>query len=83
MALKTPVACSDLPALLELAGEAALFFDPGDAAGIAQTILRLWHEDETVERLVTKGLARAERYARIDVAGGYHELLASMGEALA
>jgi glycosyltransferase involved in cell wall biosynthesis len=80
MALKTPVACSDLPALLELAGDAALFFDPSDEDGIAQSIQRFWTEDETRERLVAKGLARAERYAKIDVAGGYHELLSSTVE---
>jgi glycosyltransferase involved in cell wall biosynthesis len=79
MALKTPVTCSDLPALLELAGDAALFFDPSDEAGIAQSIRRLWTEDETRDRLVTKGAERAERYAKIDVAGGYHELLAAAG----
>lgn len=78
MALKTPVACSDLPALLELAGDAALFFDPSDEAGIAQSILRLWTEDETRDRLVAKGLARAERVARIDVAGGYHGILSGL-----
>jgi glycosyltransferase involved in cell wall biosynthesis len=77
MALETPVACSDLPALLELAGDAALFFDPLDEAGIAQSILRLWTEDETRDRLVAKGVARAQKVARIDVAGGYHELLGS------
>jgi glycosyltransferase involved in cell wall biosynthesis len=80
MALKTPVACSDLPALLELAGDAALFFDPTDEAGIAQSILRLWTEDETIERLVAKGLARVERYAKIDVARDYHGILASAAE---
>lgn len=79
MALKTPVACSDLPALLELAGDAALFFDPSDDAGIAQSILRLWTEEETRDRLIAKGLARAERYAKIDVAGAYHETLAAAG----
>ncbi len=78
MALRTPVACSDLPALLELAGDAALFFDPSDDAGIAQSILRLRTEDETRDRLVTKGLARAERVAKIDVAAGYHELLGAV-----
>jgi glycosyltransferase involved in cell wall biosynthesis len=76
MALGTPVACSDLPALLELAGDAALFFDPTDEAGIAQAIRRLRTEDETRDRLVTKGLVRAERVAKIDVAAGYHEILA-------
>jgi glycosyltransferase involved in cell wall biosynthesis len=80
LALGTPVACSDLPALLELAGEAALFFDPSDTAAIAQSILRLRTEEETRDRLVAKGRARAERVARVDVARGYHELLAAAGE---
>lgn len=78
MALETPVACSDLPALLELAGDAALFFDPADEAGIAQSILRLWTEDETRDRLVAKGLKRAARYATLDVAGGYHGILSEV-----
>src|ERR1019366_1681571 len=59
MALKTPVACSDLPALLELAGDAALFFDPSDEDGIAQSIQRFWTEDETRDRLLAQGPAPA------------------------
>jgi glycosyltransferase involved in cell wall biosynthesis len=79
MALGTPLACSDLPALLELARDAALFFDADDEAGLAATMLRLWREDETRDRLVRKGRVRAAAYAEIDVAGAYHELLGSMG----
>ena len=80
MALGTPVACSDLPALLEVARDAALFFDADDETGMAATMLRLWREDETRERLIAKGAAQAAAYAKIDVAGGYHELLDSTGE---
>jgi len=80
MALGTPVACSDLPVLLEVARDAALFFDAEDEAGLAATMLRLWREDETRERLVAKGAARAAAYAAIDVAGGYHELLGAVAE---
>ena len=80
MALRTPVACSDLPALLEVAREAALFFDPEDVPGMAATMSRLGKEEETRAALVRKGLKRAEAYAGIDVAGGYHELLGSTRE---
>ncbi len=80
MALETPVACSDLPALLEVAREAALFFDPEDEAGMAATMLRLWTEDETREALVQRGRARADAYAAIDVAEAYHELLGAARE---
>jgi glycosyltransferase involved in cell wall biosynthesis len=78
MALGTPVACSDLPALLEVARDAALFFDADDEAGLADAMLRLWREDETRDRLVRKGRARAAAYAAIDVAGAYHDLLGSL-----
>lgn len=80
MALETPVGCSDLPALLEAAREAALFFDPEDVPGMAATMLRLGKEEETRAALVRKGRRRAEHYAAIDVAAGYHELLGSVGE---
>ncbi len=36
MARGTPVACSDISALREVAGDAALYFDPLDAASIAR-----------------------------------------------
>ena len=77
MALETPVACSDLPALLEVAREAALFFDPEDVEGIAATMLRMEKEEETRYALIQKGFERARRYADIDVARAYHELLGS------
>jgi alpha-1,3-rhamnosyl/mannosyltransferase len=40
LAAGTRVACSDLPALREVAGEDATYFDPSDPAAIADGILR-------------------------------------------
>ena len=55
MARGTPVACSDLPVLHELGGDAVVYFDPDDAAGCAAAI-----ERALVDRsLVARGLARA------------------------
>jgi len=79
MTFGTPVGCSDLPALLEVAREAALFFDPEDVAGMVATMSRLGKEEETRAALVRKGLERAESYAALDVAGAYHELLLCQG----
>ncbi len=39
LAAGTRVVCSDLPALREIAGEDATYFDPGDPAAIAEGIL--------------------------------------------
>jgi glycosyltransferase involved in cell wall biosynthesis len=59
MAAGTPVACSDLPALRETAGEAALYFDPHDVASIARTVGTLLDDEATRERLRNFGRDRA------------------------
>ena len=45
----TPVACSDIPALREAAGDAAVFFDPHDAASIAGAVNALLGDEEKRE----------------------------------
>jgi len=62
MATGTPVVCSWIEPLKEVAGEAALFVDPFNAAAIAQGILKVIKEKETSERLVKKGLERAREF---------------------
>jgi glycosyltransferase involved in cell wall biosynthesis len=63
MRLGVPVGCSALPVLREQAGDAALFFDPGDPHAIAGAIGRLWTEEELHNSLSRKGIARASRYS--------------------
>ncbi|MDW8183939.1 MAG: glycosyltransferase family 1 protein [Anaerolineae bacterium] len=46
MACGVPVACSDIPALREVAGEAARFFDPRDVEGMARAIEEAWDRAE-------------------------------------
>jgi len=58
MARGTPVACSDLPVLRELGGDAVAYFDPDDAAACAGAILRALVDGS----LVSRGAARASRY---------------------
>jgi glycosyltransferase involved in cell wall biosynthesis len=72
----TPVACSDLPVLREVAGEDALYFDPDDDASIADALELLWTSEETRERFSRDGLSRAGRWAGVDVVGTYRKLLA-------
>ncbi|HXF68947.1 MAG TPA: glycosyltransferase family 1 protein [Thermoflexus sp.] len=42
MACGVPVACSDIPALREVAGEAAQYFDPQDVDAMARAIAEAW-----------------------------------------
>jgi glycosyltransferase involved in cell wall biosynthesis len=58
-----PVACSDLPALREVAGECAIWFPPGDASGAADALRRAAAADPELERLRTSGPARAREFS--------------------
>jgi len=62
MARGVPVACSDASSLPEVAGDAALLFDPRDAAAIAASIERLLGDAREAERLREAGLARAREF---------------------
>jgi glycosyltransferase involved in cell wall biosynthesis len=63
MRLGVPVACSGLPVLKEQAGDAALFFDPGDPQAIADAIARLWTEEDLHKSLSEKGIAQASQFS--------------------
>ncbi len=59
----TPVACSDLPALHEAGGEAAVFFNPHDAATIAEALNGLLGDEEKKNLLRKKGRGRARQFS--------------------
>ncbi len=75
MALGTPVACSAIPALTELAREDALYFNPKDETSTADALELLWRSDRTRAKLAEGGRGRAAAYASLDVVGTYHRLL--------
>ena len=64
------VACSGRGALEELAGDAALRFDPESEPAIAAAIERLLVDREEAERLRAAGRARAARYSWAATAAG-------------
>lgn len=58
-----PTGCSDVTCLPEMAGEAALIFNPTDPEEMAKIILRLW-TDETLRRtLVKRGQKRVAQFS--------------------
>lgn len=63
LASGTPVACSDLPSLKEIAGEAALYFDPLDLEDMAKTIERILSDGQLRRRLVNRGIKRAQLFS--------------------
>jgi glycosyltransferase involved in cell wall biosynthesis len=63
MARGVPVACSDRSSLPEVAGDAALLFDPEDPRAIASAVERLLGDAAEAERLRTAGRERVERFS--------------------
>lgn len=63
MACGTPVVCSDIAALRELAGDAARYVSPRDEAHLAAEILTVLDDGRQRERMRASGLRRAERYS--------------------
>jgi glycosyltransferase involved in cell wall biosynthesis len=75
-----PVACSNSSSLPEVAGEAALLFDPEDQAQVTQAIRRLLDDADLAAQLVERGRRRAAEYtwerAGAVTLDGYRQVLA-------
>lgn len=81
----TPVACSGVSSLPEVAGDAALLFDPADPADIARAVDRLLSEPALRARLGQRGRERAkaftwERTARTTLAAYRHAIESRLGD---
>ncbi|HEX5051104.1 MAG TPA: glycosyltransferase family 1 protein [Planctomycetota bacterium] len=73
MAHAAPIACSDIAPFREVAGEAAVFFDPHDVASIASALLRL--TDRSLrERLAGQGWQRAASFSPQRTAASWRSL---------
>jgi glycosyltransferase involved in cell wall biosynthesis len=62
MARGVPVACSNTSSLPEVAGDAALLFDPGDERAIAAQIDRLLRDRSLADVLAERGARRCELF---------------------
>ena len=59
----TPVITSNVSALPEVAGDAALLVDPRDEAAIASAIANLTRDEDLRTRLIARGHERVERFS--------------------
>ncbi len=62
MASGCPVACSDTTSLPEVAGDAAVYFNPDDPGEIAESVWRVWNDPVVQDQLKSDGMARAKRF---------------------
>jgi glycosyltransferase involved in cell wall biosynthesis len=60
MAVGLPVVCSNKASLPEVAGDAAVLFEPTEPEDIAEKIVRVSEDRQLREKLIAKGFERAE-----------------------
>ncbi|MFH0909276.1 MAG: glycosyltransferase family 1 protein [bacterium] len=63
MAVGCPVLCSDIPALHETAGDAAIYFAPHDPAALASAMRQVLRTPEGHQERVARGRARAASFS--------------------
>jgi glycosyltransferase involved in cell wall biosynthesis len=63
MACGTPVACSRVSSLPEVAGDAALYFAPDDTPALTHALGRLCDDSMLRDDLRARGLAQAARFS--------------------
>jgi glycosyltransferase involved in cell wall biosynthesis len=63
MACAKPVACSDATSLPEVAGDAAVYFDPTDVEGMAEAIASIMGDEGKRKELAAASLERARSFS--------------------
>jgi alpha-1,3-rhamnosyl/mannosyltransferase len=63
MACGVPVVCSATSSLPEVAGAAALLFDPQDVDGMTLSLARALGDDPLRDQMISRGIAQASRFA--------------------
>lgn len=79
LACGTPVACSNVTSIPEVAGNAALYFDPCDIDDMAKALGQVWNEPDRRDELRKAGLERASLFSWREAS---RELLSLFGEVL-
>ena len=62
MSAGVPVVTTSVPAIREVAGDAAVLVSPGDADALADALAAVWDDEERRDALIAAGHHRAEQY---------------------
>ncbi|MFP4073674.1 MAG: glycosyltransferase family 4 protein [Actinomycetota bacterium] len=74
MAAGAAVVASDLPAFQEVGGDAVRYFETGNSADLAATLIELFADPDTMEAMARAGSERAWKYDWGTVAASYREV---------
>ncbi len=62
MACGSPLICSDIPALREIAGDNALYFEPGNAQALCSQMRKIVSDEPLRSRMIDAGYSLAQKY---------------------
>jgi len=68
MSLGTPIVCSPVASIPEVAGDAALYVEPGDPPALAGAVLRLLEDEVLRKRLTAAGRQRVRQFSFTETA---------------
>ncbi len=74
MACGCPVICSEIPPFVEIAKDAAVFFNPKDAKALESGIERILEDKDLKNSLIQKGFSIAKRYNWKDCARNTYKI---------
>jgi alpha-1,3-rhamnosyl/mannosyltransferase len=80
MACGTPVICSNAGSLPEVAGDAAILFDPHDPGQMARALHRVLENKALCRTLAQKGLRQAQRFSWEKCAQETLQVLETIGQ---
>jgi glycosyltransferase involved in cell wall biosynthesis len=63
MRCSCPIITSNISSLPEVAGDAAIYCDPGDIKSIAEAMVKIASSPEARKNLIAKGIQRAQRFS--------------------
>ena len=75
MASGTAVICSNVASLPEVAGDAALFFDPGEADELVSHLQFISTDNAAREQLISAGYNRVKRFSWDETAKSVYSIL--------
>lgn len=75
MASGTPVICSHIASLPEVAGDAALYFNPGESDELAHHLERIRTDKEIRPQLVASGFERIKRFSWDEASASIYDIL--------
>jgi glycosyltransferase involved in cell wall biosynthesis len=73
----TPVICSDISVLREVAGDGALFFGSGDAVGLADCLKSIYNDADVHQRIRLAAQKNAHRFSWTKAAAEFDALFAA------